>query len=329
LDDFYRGDVAREIAADLHAIGSPVAREDLHSYAPRLTLPLSLALAGRTLFNTPPPTQGLASLLVLGIFDKLGVKQSDSFAHIHGLIEATKRAFAIRDRICTDPSRLPADPGNFLHPQTIAAEAAQISMARAASLPVRPAQGGTIWMGAIDAAGRAVSYIQSIYWEYGSGCVLPRTGILLQNRGISFSLDPAALNTLEPGIKPFHTLNPPLCIFKDGRVMSYGSMGGDGQPQFQAQIMTRAMFGMGLAEALDRPRFLFGRTWGSPSESVKVESRFDGALLEALERAGHVIEASDEPYSQTFGHAGMLVRRPSGSIEAAHDPRSDGAALGL
>jgi oxamate amidohydrolase len=329
LDDFYRGDVAREIAADLQVIGSPIGREDLQAYAGRLTSPLRLALAGRTLFNTAPPTQGLASLLVLGIFDKLGVKQPESFAHIHGLVEATKRAFAIRDRVCVDPGRVPGDPNDFLSAPVIAAEAAQVSMVRAASLPVKPAQGGTIWMGAIDAAGRAVSYIQSIYWEYGSGCVLPQTGILLQNRGISFSLDQAALNSLEPGCKPFHTLNPPLCVFDDGRVMAYGSMGGDGQPQFQAQILTRAMFGIGLAEAIDRPRFLFGRTWGSPSASVKVENRFDSALLEALERAGHVIEVDDSAYSQTFGHAGILVRRAAGAIEAAHDPRSDGAALGL
>jgi gamma-glutamyltranspeptidase len=329
LDDFYRGDVAREIAADLEAIGSPIGREDLEKFEATLTTPLQLVLAGRTLFNTAPPTQGLASLLLLGIFEKLRVKQSESYAHIHGLIEATKRAYAIRDRVCTDVSRIPQNPNDFLRDSFIAAEAAAIDMMRAAPLPVKPSEGGTVWMGAIDAAGRAVSYIQSIYWDYGSGCVLPKTGILLQNRGISFSLDAAALNTLAPGLKPFHTLNAPMCLFNDGRVMPYGSMGGDGQPQFQAQILTRAMAGLGLAEALDRPRFLYGRTWGSASTSVKVENRFDSALLEALDKAGHPIEVIDRPYADMFGHAGMLVRHPTGAVEAAHDPRSDGAALGL
>ncbi len=93
-------------------------------------------------------------------------------------------------------------------------------------------------MGAADATGLVVSYIQSIYWEFGSGCVLPATGVLMQNRGASFSLDPKAVNALEPGRRPFHTLNPALAVLKDGRVMAYGTMGGDGQPQTQAAVFT-------------------------------------------------------------------------------------------
>jgi gamma-glutamyltranspeptidase/glutathione hydrolase len=329
LEDFYRGDVAREIAADAAPLGCLIARDDLQSFEAVVVLPLQLALDGRTLFNTAPPSQGLASLLLLGMFDRLKVSRAESFEHIHGLIEATKRAVAIRDRICTDSSRLPQDPRDFLQPRAIAAEAAQIDMSRAAVLPLHPAEGGTIWMGAIDGAGLAVSYIQSIYWEYGSGCVLPRTGILLQNRGISFSLDPAALNSLEPGLRPYHTLNAPMSVFADGRVMPYGSMGGDGQPQFQAQIFTRMMLGAGLAEAIDRPRFVYGRAWGETSSSVKVESRFEPSIATALERAGHEIERIEAPYHEMFGHAGMLLRHPSGTIEAAHDPRADGGASGL
>jgi gamma-glutamyltranspeptidase/glutathione hydrolase len=329
LDDFYRGDVAREIATDAARLGCLITREDLQSFEATVVPPLRLALDGRTLFNTAPPSQGLASLLLLAIFDRLQVSRAESFEHIHGLIEATKRAVAIRDLICTDPSRLPRDPGDFLQPRAIAAEAAQIDMARAAVLPLRPAEGGTIWMGAIDGAGLAVSYIQSLYWEYGSGCVLPATGILLHNRGISFSLDPAALNRLEPGLRPFHTLNAPLCVFADGRVLSYGSMGGDGQPQFQAQILTRMLLGAGLAEAIDRPRFVYGRTWGETSSSVKVESRFEASIATALARAGHEIERIEVPYHPMFGHAGMVLRHPAGMIEAAHDPRADGGASGL
>jgi gamma-glutamyltranspeptidase/glutathione hydrolase len=329
LDDFYRGDVAREIAADADRLGCLLVRADLQSFEATIVRPLQLALDGRTLFNTAPPSQGLASLLLLGIFDRLKVSRAESFEHIHGLIEATKRAVAIRDRMCTDPSRLPRDPRDVLEPGAIAAEAAQIDMARAAVLPLHPAAGGTIWMGAIDGAGLAVSYIQSIYWEYGSGCVLPGTGILLQNRGISFSLNPADLNSLAPGLRPFHTLNAPLCVFADGRVISYGSMGGDGQPQFQAQILTRIMLGAGLAEAIDRPRFVYGRTWGDTSLSVKVESRFEASIATALARAGHEIEEINAPYHPMLGHAGMVLRHSSGRIEAVHDPRADGGASGL
>ncbi len=130
-------------------------------------------------------------------------------------------------------------------------------------------------MGAIDAQGRAVSFIQSIYWEYGSGCVLPATGILMHNRGFSFSLDPRALNPLQPGRRPFHTLTAPMAVFDDGRIMPYGSMGGDGQPQFQAQVFLRSLFGLSLAEAIDRPRFLFGKLWGAETPTLKLEPRFD------------------------------------------------------
>jgi gamma-glutamyltranspeptidase/glutathione hydrolase len=183
-------------------------------------------------------------------------------------------------------------------------------------------------MGAIDGSGLAVSYIQSIYWEYGSGCILPRTGINWQNRGVSFSLDAKAVNPLQPGRKPFHTLNPAFARFDDGRINAYGAMGGDGQPQFQAQILTRYRFGAGAAAAVDAPRWLFGRTWGAGSISLKMESRFDPMLLARLTGAGHPVEEYSEAYSDQFGHAGMLVKHPKGHVEAAHDPRSDGDAKG-
>lgn len=332
LQDFYRGDVGREIAADLDRLGAPVTRADLEAFAAVERAPLAIRRRDATLYNFPPPTQGLAALVILGILDRLEIRAAESPTYCHGLIEATKRAFAIRDRVVTDFARLRHDPAAFLTPERLAREAAQIDMRRAASVPLPPpGHGDTVWMGAIDEAGLAVSYIQSVYWEYGSGTVLPATGICWQNRGMSFSLDPAAVNPLEPGRRPFHTLIPALAAFDDGRVMSYGSMGGDGQPQFQAQIFSRyADYGMGPAEAVDAPRFLYGRTWGAPSLSVKVEDRLDPGCIAALRRLGHEIEELGFPYTDALGHAGMLVRDPrDGRIAATHDPRSDGAALGL
>jgi gamma-glutamyltranspeptidase len=332
LDDFYRGDVGREIAADLERIDAPVTRADLKAFRARTVKPLSVALPGATVYNMPPPTQGLASLMILGIFSRLPVRDGESFAHVHGLVEATKRAFRVRDAVVTDPARLTApDPLPFLTPERLDREAQAISMTRAAEFPLAWGDGDTIWMGAIDAKGVAVSYIQSIYWEYGSGCVLPRTGIHWQNRGVSFSLDAKARNPLEPGRKPFHTLNPALAAFDDGRVMSYGSMGGDGQPQFQAAIFTRhALYGMGIAEAIDAPRWLLGKTWGDSATALKFENRTDPDLIRAMERAGHTVVVVDAGYDDGFGHAGMLVRAPrDGSVAAAHDPRSDGGSEGL
>ena len=309
-----------------------MTRADLEAYAPRERAPLSIRRRDATLYNFPPPTQGVAALLILGIFDRLRIAQPETTAHYHGLIEATKRAFAIRDRIVTDYDRLGVDPATFLTPERLDREAAQIDMHRAASVPLRnPGEGDTVWMGAIDRDGLAVSYIQSIYWEYGSGLVLPKTGIHWQNRGTSFSLDPKAVNPLEPGRRPFHTLIPALAAFDDGRVMSYGSMGGDGQPQFQSQIFARyADYGMSPAAAVDAPRLLYGRTWGAESLTVKVEDRFDPACIAALRKLGHEIEELGGAYIDSLGHAGMLVRHPgNGSIAAVHDPRSDGGSEGL
>ena len=329
LEDFYRGDVGREIACDFERIGSPVTRSDMKRTEARWRPPLSLRIGAATLYNTPAPTQGIASLVLLGIYERLGVGDVEGFAHAHGLIEAAKRALAIRDAVCTDYDSALADFAALLAPAALEAQASAIDKQRAAEWPLAPAKGDTIWMGAIDAEGRAVSFIQSIYWEFGSGCVLARTGVLMQNRGVSFSLDARALNPLKPGRRPFHTLNPPLAAFDDGRVVSYGSMGGDGQPQFQAQVLTRYLAGQSPARALAAPRLMFGRTWGSPSATVKLEAGFDDSVARALERAGHVVEWRDASRQDDFGHAGLLSRSVKGAIQAAHDPRADGGAAGL
>jgi len=181
-----------------------------------------------------------------------------------------------------------------------------------------------------DASGLVVSYIQSLYWEFGSGVVLPTTGVLLQNRGASFSLDSGALNALAPGRLPFHTLNPALASLAHGRVITYGAMGGDGQPQTQAALFTRyVQFGQPLDRAIDAPRWLLGRTWGAAQTNVRMEARFDGNLIDRLVSAGHDIEVLPEPYSDLMGHAGAVVLHPDGTMEAAHDPRADGGAAGI
>ena len=239
LDDFYRGDVGREIAGDLDRAGCPLTRADLERCRATLAEPLSVALDAGTVLNTPPPTQGLASLIILALFDRLGVKEGESFDHIHGLVEATKRAFRVRDRVIADPDRAAHRGRALSRAGFLDAEARKIDRRKAAPWPAPPGEGDTVWMGAADASGLVVSYIQSLYWEFGSGVVLPRTGVLMQNRGASFSLDPGALNALEPGRLPFHTLNPALAVLADGRVIAYGTMGGDGQPQTQAALFTR------------------------------------------------------------------------------------------
>ena len=234
----------------------------------------------------------------------------------------------MRDAEITDPA-FGGDVKRFLDAGWLDEEADKIDRRRAATWD-GDADGDTVYMATVDGNGLAVSFIQSTYWEYGSGVVLPRTGITWQNRGISFSLDPKAVNPLKPGRKPFHTLNPALARFNDGRVMPYGSMGGDGQPQFQAAVFTRhARFGMELGDAIDAPRWRLGRSWGGDDVGVMMENRFDPDLVSALERAGHKVAVLPEAYSEALGHAGAIVRRPDGRLFGASDPRSDGAAVAV
>ena len=245
-------------------------------------------------------------------------------------MEATKRAFRVRDRVIADPARLPHPPERFLDARFLDTEVQKIDRRKAAPWPAPNGEGDTVWMGAADAAGLVVSYIQSLYWEFGSGCVLPSTGVLMQNRGSSFSLDRNALNALAPGRLPFHTLNPALAVLGDGRIMAYGTMGGDGQPQTQAMLLARhVLHRQPLDKAIDAPRWLLGRTWGSSVTNLRMESRFDGNLVDRLASAGHDVELLPELYSDTMGHAGAVVLHPDGTLEGAHDPRADGGAVGL
>jgi len=324
LDDFYRGEIGVAIAAALARIGSPVTAADLRAHRAIETAPLRVTLRCGTVYNLPPPTQGLASLIILGIFDRLGCPEAEGFAYLHGLVEATKQAFLVRDRVVTDPAYLTEEPGEHLTASALARMAVRINPTAAMPWPAPAPGGDTVWLGVIDSTGRAVSLIQSIYWEFGSGVVLSGTGVLWQNRGVSFSLSETARNVLRPGRKPFHTLNPAMAYLSDGRRMVYGTMGGEGQPQTQAAIFTRyALYGQELQAAVTAPRWLLGRTWGAASTNLKIEGRFDGAVIDALRRAGHDLEVV-APFTDIMGHAGAIARHPSGILEGAADPRGDG-----
>ncbi|KMS53169.1 gamma-glutamyltransferase family protein [Sphingobium cupriresistens] len=326
LDNFYTGALAADIAADLEALGSPLTAADLASHDAFTSTPLHTRISGATLYNSAPPTQGFASLLILALFDRLCAGSAEGFDHVHGLVEATKQAFLIRDAHVGDPAFHDYHWQGLLDdPAALDALAAKIDPARALPWPPPPQWGDTCWFAAADGDGRVVSCIQSTYFEFGSGLVLPRTGITWQNRGSSFRLAESGWNALKPGRKPFHTLNPALACFDDGRVMAYGTMGGEGQPQTQAALFTRyARYGMDLQEAISAPRWLLGRTWGDQSTTLKLEDGFDDGLYAELIAAGHDVEQVG-PITATMGHAGAIVRYPDGRLDGATDPRSDGA----
>jgi len=329
LDSFYHGALGRDIAADLAALGSPVAAEDLAAHAATRPAPLHVETDLGALYNSAPPTQGVASLLILALFDRLQADEPDRFAHLHGLVEATKQAFVWRDRHCGDPALMEADPQALLDDAAaLDGMAAAIDPARALSWPQPSQWGDTCWFGAVDARGQVVSCIQSTYFEFGSGLVLPETGITWQNRGASFRLAETGWNALKPGRKPFHTLNPALAVLNDGRIMAYGTMGGEGQPQTQAALFSRyARYGVDLQDAISAPRWLLGRTWGENSTTLKIEDGFAPEVYAELAAAGHEVERVGPPTAM-MGHAGALVRHADGRIDGATDPRSDGEAAG-
>ncbi|NDL63743.1 gamma-glutamyltransferase family protein [Acerihabitans arboris] len=329
LDSFYRGPIAAGMAREMADIGMPVTAADLAAFRAKRRTPLRLAHGKGELFNLTPPTQGLVSLAILGITDRLSMAGQSESQTIHRIVEATKLAFALRDEFITDPAHMARDPQSLLTAGFLDGLARRIDVERAASWGSQLAPGDTVWMGAVDSSGLAVSFIQSIYHEFGSGVVLPESGILWQNRGASFSLDPGHLWALKPGKYPFHTLNPAAARLHDGRTLVYGSMGGDGQPQTQAAIFVRhIMQGMPLQQAISAPRWLLGRTWGQTTDTLKLEGRFSPAIFDALRALGHEVETLPD-FSESTGHAGAIVRHTNGMLEGAFDPRSNGSAAGF
>jgi len=330
-ESFYRGSLAKSLASELMQAGSPLTLKDLNSHQAKLIDPLSVDFHNRQgnskLFNMVPPSQGLISLMILGIMDRIGGWDTDpeGAEFIHAQVEATKLAFGVRDQYLTDPAFMKVDPQSLLSKASLDNLAARLHKNKAAPWGNKTSPGDTVWMGVIDKHGIAVSFIQSIYHEFGSGVVLPTSGVNWQNRGCSFSLKPEHVNTLEPGKKPFHTLNPAMAQRSDGGVMVYGTMGGDGQPQTQATIFNRNMrFGDDPQQAIERPRWLLGRTWGQSSDSLKLESRFPEKTINSLRALGHEVEILGA-WDEAVGHAGMLIRHPNGVMEGGFDPRSNGA----
>ena len=248
---------------------------------------------------------------------------------MHLIVEATKQSFTHRPTLWADPDALGDDYKNALTDERLNALASNIDMSQAKQWPFNAEPGDTVWMAARDKKGQLVSFIQSVYWEFGSGILMSEGGFVWNNRGLSFSLNSNDANALKAHKKPAHTLNPALAKFDDGRRLAYGTMGGEGQPQTQAMIFTRhVLYGQDLQTAVTAPRWLLGRTWGAETTNLRIENRFPGALLKKLRAAGHDVETVG-PFEEFMGHAGALVHHPSGLIEGAADPRSDGIVAGF
>ncbi|MGG6309667.1 gamma-glutamyltransferase [Paenibacillus macerans] len=329
-DAFYCGDIAEVICRGLASSGGYLTPADFAGHRGNWCEPVTTEYRGHTVYQAPPNSQGFAALMALNILDQYefaGIPHG-SYAYYHLIAEAIKASFRDRDLVLTDPDFSDIPLAALLDKGYAARLAASISLEKAASAVSEPIGRDTAYAAVVDAEGNAASFIQSLYFEFGAGVAPGGTGVLLQNRGSFFSLDPSAVNALAPCKRTFHTLMPAMACRNGKPAILYGTQGGEGQPQTQTLLLTRLLhYGMNPQEAVDQPRFVWGRTWGEPTEALTVEGRVDPAVLEALAAAGHQVRKAED-YDGLAGHAHVIAIDEHGYRLGGTDPRCDGAAIG-
>jgi gamma-glutamyltranspeptidase/glutathione hydrolase len=334
---FYRGELAEKIVRGLREAGGLLTMEDFENHRSDWVEPIRTTYRGYEVTELPPNTQGIATLMLLNIIEgwdmaEIGEGTADYY---HLMSEAVKLAFSDRDRWVTDPTTMDIPVDRLLSKAYAEERRRNIDMMQShpqeeVEAGVRQAMGGdTVYLTAVDRDGMACSLIQSVYFEFGSAFMPPDTGILLQNRGSFFKLDPDHPNVLAPNKRTFHTIIPAMALHNDKPALCFGTMGGEGQPQTQAAMLTRMVdFDMDPQQAIEAPRWLYGRTWGEESHSLKLEGRVPDNVAHELKRRGHEVEMM-ENWSQSMGHAQAIwIDREQGTLLGGADPRGDGAALG-
>jgi gamma-glutamyltranspeptidase/glutathione hydrolase len=322
-EEFYRGDLSRRLARAAREAGSPLTLDDLAAHRVDWVAPLRVPYRGGEAASFPPPTQGFAALAILAMLEGFDLAATPEDEYVHLVVEATKLAFEDRDRYLTDPTVVPVPVEHCLDPERLARRRRRIGPHAAPLAAGPPVEGDTIAIVAADADGNAVSLIQSLYHEFGAGIVAGDTGVVLQNRGAFFSLDPAHPNRLAPRKQTAHTLIPSMYLVGGRPRLAYGTMGGEGQPQTQAALVTRMLDrGLGPQAAVEAPRWLLGRTWGEETRALRVESRYPPDLVASLARRGHEVRVVDA-WSDLMGHAQAICLEADG-LRGGSDPRADG-----
>ena len=330
---FYTGEIAQSMVAFARAQGGSLSLADLAAHRPEWVAPIARNYRGYTLHEIPPNGQGIAALIALGILEQFDLASLpvDGPEAQHLQIEAIKLAFADVYRYVAEPSWMEVTPAQMLDDSYLASRARLITMNKAQDFGAgNPVKDGTIYLTAADENGMMVSFIQSNYQGFGSGCVEPTFGISLQNRGFGFSTDPAGANRanlVAPGKRPFHTIIPAF-LTKDGQpVMSYGVMGANMQPQGHMQTLVRMIdHGQNPQMACDAPRWRF-----NAGLSINVEASMPAATVQGLQARGHRTEVLQDSY-QDFGAGQFIWRMGDPRVHgylAASDARRDGLAAGF
>jgi len=340
-DGFYRGSPARSISAYLEREGGYLREADFAAHTSTWVMPLASEYEGHTILVMPPNTQGLAQLQLLGMASRhdLAVRGPGDADYLHTLIELKKIAFADRNQWVTDPEFVDIPVEALLDEGYLLDRSGMVDPTRAFSsvlpgIPYSPPglgpspdeiddSGDTVYLTAVDRWGNAVSWIQSLFQSFGSGILEPESGVVLQNRGALFSLDPAHPNLVAPGKRPYHTLTPMMALRGGDFAFTLGTPGGDGQTQSLTQILNYLLlFGMTPQEAIEAPRF---RSY--PGMEVAIEDRVPGGALRELENKGHALRIVSG-WTATFGGAQMIYVEPeSGTLVVASDPRREAYGL--
>ena len=322
---FYRGDLAQQIVDCAKLNGGFMSLEDLAEHSSEWVTPLTVKYRDVNLHEIPPNGQGLAALIALGILNQFDLSQypADSADSLHLQIEAMKIALAEAYRHVADIGAMELNPEEFLNTAFWAGRAAEISMTEACHPESRmPTDHGTVYLTAADESGMMISFIQSNYLGFGSGIVIPNTGIAMQNRGYGFVLDKDHPNCVAGGKRPFQTIIPGFVTRDNRALMSFGVMGGSMQPQGHVQMMVRMFdYGQNAQSACDAPRWRVGDDF-----SVAVEPGLPETIINDLKRRGHALVEDADIFP--YGGAQVIHRLPHGYC-AASDPRKDGQAVGF
>lgn len=323
--EFYHGAIARAIGGHAASTGGWLRAEDLAAHTSTWVEPIGTSYRGYEVWEIPPNGQGLAALIALNIlegFDMASIAR-DSALSYHLQIEAMKLAYADAQRYIADPEHSPVPTEQLLSKEYAASRRALIGDQARPPAPGDPLKGGTVYLCAADASGMMVSFIESTYFSFGSGIAVPGTGVVLQNRGAGFSLDPAHPNVLAPGKRPYHTIIPGFLTRDGAAIGPFGVMGGHMQPQGHLQMIVNTIdYGMNPQASLDAPRW----QWQA-GQRVTAEAPADPAIAGDLLGRGHALESGAEDLS--FGCGQIIWRLENGAYVAGSDSRADGLAIGF
>jgi len=323
-DAFYKGILAEDMVKHLNSLGGLHSIEDFETARGDYVTPINTAYRGRTVHQIPPNNQGLTALVMLNLLEgfNLSKLEADSPERLHLEIEAGRLAYHIRDEFIGDPRHAEVKTQELLSKDFAATLRKRIKRNSAMSdvKPIKLAQSDTVYLTVIDRDRNAVSFINSVYHSFGSGIMSPKTGVLLQNRGMSFNLDPTHPNCIAPGKRPLHTIMPGFVTQNGRALMPYGVMGGDYQPFGHVHLLQNIFdFGLDPQAALDAPRVF------ASGGKVYAEDGVPASTRKALKALGHKVVPTSEPFG---GGQAILIDWEKGTLTAGSEPRKDGCALG-